>query len=148
MKNLLLSLGFIAIMGPICAGQSNPKAKIVVSCTTGDQLGQALCSKVRDAIAQSPRFIEVPDTEENEEKYVTINILTIVAARSIDGRQSEVAVSIVFVMNGMLLQQNVQVCDSFHIGACAGDIVTYLDSGSVGKATNKSRSLSSTQTAP
>jgi len=139
MKNLLLSLGFITIMSPICAGQSNPKAKIVISCTTGDQLGQALCRRVQDAIAQSPRFIEVPDTEENEEKYVTISIVTVEAARSTEGRQSEVAVSVAFVMNGMLLQHNVQACDSFHIAACAGDIVTYLDSGSVGKATNKSR---------
>ena len=123
----LASIGlFVLISSSATSSQTPTKSSVIVECGTPDSIGKGVCRALRDEIARSPRYIEVPKTDENMRKSVRISLVTVDAVGTQED-DSLAAMSVAYVLNVTLLTHHVETCGRTRITDCATGIVDDLD---------------------
>jgi hypothetical protein len=96
---------------PIHSQKPAPKViNLIVSCTCTDTVGKGYARSLRDLIAASPRYTELPDSKDNRKRSLLISVVTLPMGDDSTGTASGAAISVVFVANEIFISQYVQTC--------------------------------------
>lgn len=95
MKRISIAVIVFAVFGS-AFGQEAHKYRIIVSCVCQDSAGQSVASSLRDQIAESPRYAEIPDRPDNLKTALKMTLLS----KEIPGATAS-SIAIVLTSNGI-----------------------------------------------
>jgi hypothetical protein len=105
-----------------------PKQKIYFQCTCNDPVGSRLATKLRDLIAQSPRYSRSEsDFGGADEKYLPVWSIRIVT-KDVDGSGDRSVMAIAITQGLFLRDLYVLSCGSEKVTECAEGTLADLDS--------------------
>ena len=100
---------------------------VIVDCTCSDSVGKGYARSLRDEIANSPRYREITDSKEARKNSFRIAIVTVAIDDDSQGASSSTAISIVFIIDGIFLDQVIQTCGQSATVACAKKTLNAFD---------------------
>jgi hypothetical protein len=115
MKHILIAL---LLSSPALAQTAKTPIEIGCNPKEGDMVGANLCTAVRDAVATSPRYIEV---NANPKGY-RLRVTTIPT-----NDKQATAASVVLTWDDYYMSNLVQTCGSGRIAECAQGLVSSFD---------------------
>ena len=93
-------------------------------------MSQVYASKVRDALAASPRYREATagdkKSKDNEKYAVHLKAVTIVDSGTKESPES-IAISVTVVIGDVYISQYIQTCGANKLDQCAASTMAYFD---------------------
>lgn len=127
----VLVLCFLLVSLPTFA-QQKPKIKVVFECSCDDPVGSLFATAFRDALANSPRYIETDKAEIKDSAGKTVEFHFKISVVSVDGGTSNSGIStalsdVFLVGDNFYLNNMVQSCGRDRIALCAASLLSSLD---------------------
>ena len=123
----VLALSATLFQAPLGRTDRTP---VVFTCNCKSDLSKRFETKFRDLLARSPRYREVPfsiRTDDNKTStHWTISTATTISS-GLDSDPDSIAVSIVFLLDGLMMQHAVEVCGKSRLDECAENILSGFD---------------------
>lgn len=122
MNSLTAALSCVILVA--CASnlqaQQPPKTPLVIVCSCDDMNSRMFESAVRDAVAASPRYIEVRPDQAKSGDYRLVLV-------TIDDTSSSIALSIVVLHGETFMTSGVRVCGANKLAWCASNVLASAD---------------------
>jgi hypothetical protein len=121
MKKIIacLVLLFSACTGSSLNAQTSTRMRVVLDCTCQQGLGESFATALRDELATSPRYVEIPDNEKNR-GFWHIRVVTTKDPDSI-------SVAYAFTIDDTFFTMGVSVCGKQRMSDCVQGVFTHFD---------------------
>lgn len=126
MKRLIListMIVMILVNANTLAAQLSTRRAIILKCDANDTTGKTFCRLLRDEIARSPRYQEIPSTPANLKRFFTLDILTVQGTPE----DNVTAMSIAYLFDTTYLNHIASVCGKTKVQECAAETLDNVD---------------------